>query len=210
MRRTTRTHTDRHWARAAAAVERNGPRGGRADTATPGTLRVRVLLVNLTPDQRPGPPRADAAPDPLLQERALFDAGLVVVVESADIVPFEFLLAPRDYPIESADDGQRHQLRRLLSTQSLPIDFSRTPCRVSPAALSHSDDLQEAFATLDVPDPMSQLERIAAAMDDYLAAWRQFLQTDAMHRFTQDELAACRRDSEHFRDEIARYRLLGI
>jgi hypothetical protein len=177
------------------------------DPGEPGAMRVRVLLANWTPDQRPGGRSDGDCPDPLLQERAVFDAGLNVIVEGGDLVPFQFLLAPKDYranPIMPAkgincvavvDPESKGQ----LATETLPV-FRQPLYRTR-------DELQVTFATLDLSDPTPELERVATAMDHHLSLWNQFLESDVARQFSPDEAAACERDRDQFRAEIDRYRL---
>jgi hypothetical protein len=178
------------------------------DLTTTGTLRIRVLLTNTTPELRLyGSERENGEMDPLLQERSLFDARLAIDIEGGELVPFDFLMAPKDYrtnPQMIAKGincvAQKSQvIPQRLETETLPI-FRQPLYRTR-------DDLEVAFGNLDVADPVPELERISNAMDQYLQTWDDFLAADALRQFGETEIEACRADREAFRQEIERYRL---
>lgn len=178
------------------------------DPTAPDVLRVRVLLANTTPELRLyGPDRETDEVDPLLQERPLFDAGLAVDVEGGEVVPFDFLLAPKDYRTNpqmvakgiNCVARRSEATRGRLETETLPV-FRQPLYRTR-------DDLEVRFGSLDVADPVPELERIAGAMDEYLQLWDRFLAMEAPRRFGEAEIEACKSDREQFRREIERYRL---
>ncbi|MBI3933703.1 MAG: hypothetical protein HY316_03370 [Acidobacteria bacterium] len=173
-----------------------------------GVLRVRILLANATPELRLyGSDRETDEVDPLLQERPLFDAGLSVEVEGGKVIPFDFLLAPKDYRTnpEMVAKGINCVARRSesmpgrLETETLPV--FRQPLYRS------REDLEVRFERLDVADPTPDLERLADSMYEYLRAWDMFLAMEAQQRFSENEIAACVADREEFRREIERYQL---
>jgi hypothetical protein len=173
----------------------------RPDTIDPNLLRVRVLLANTTNAFD------SAIQDASLQERALFDATLQVSIDGGAFVPFDFLLAPKDYKsnpqmtargincVAIRDAAQPPTLR----TETLPI-FRQPLYRTR-------DSLQVPFETLDVPDSSLALDQVAGAMNQYLSEWDAYLQSDAPAQLSLTEVAACRRERDEFEKEIARYRL---
>lgn len=177
------------------------------DPTDPSVMRVRVLLTNTTPELRLFGPDRETEIDPLLQERSLFDAKIKVAVDTGEIVPFSFLLAPKDYRSNPAMIAKgincvaqlNPDMSQGLETESLPI-FAQPLYRTR-------DDLEVPFSSLDVAAPTDQLALIASSMDEYLVAWDTFLVTEAPTRFSQDEMRACVTDRGDFQREIARFRL---
>lgn len=173
----------------------------RPETSDPTLLRVRVLLANTT-----------RAFDPLvqdtgLQERALFDAKLRVAVHGGDLVPFDFLLAPKDYKSNPQMIAKGINCVALsdaaeagtLMTESLPV-FKQPLYRTR-------DTLQVPFTELDVSDPIPALDQVADAMATYLKEWDAFLQTEAPAEFSASEIDACRRERDEFEREMAGFRV---
>ena len=68
----------------------------------PDAVRIHVLLANTTLE------RGKNISDPGLEERSLFDAGIVIEVEGGTLQPFNFLLAPKDYPEQAPNDRKRN------------------------------------------------------------------------------------------------------
>lgn len=170
------------------------------DTAAPGVLRIRVLLSNATPDTI-GP---DV--DRLLEERALFDAQIAVHVSGASVVPFDFLLAPKDYrskpqmPARGINCNARtgEQPNSLL-TETLPL-FKQPYYRTK-------EGLEVPFTKLTTDDSVPELNRVAQEMEAYLGAWDKFLATEVPGSWGQQEIDACRRDRDDFSREIQGFRL---
>jgi hypothetical protein len=180
---------------AALQVE-TGP-----DPAEPGALRIRILLVNATAEYD------ETVADPGLQERSLFDAGIVVEIEGGSLLPFDFLLAPKDYrnkPQMAAKGINCTALWNVnvpnrLETETLPI-FRQPLYRTR-------DTLEIKFEALDTGNLVLKLEQLADQMDSYLQAWNIFLQLEAPGKFTPAEIEACKNDRSEFVKEIERYRL---
>jgi hypothetical protein len=173
----------------------------RIETSDPSLLRVRVLLANTTRAFDP------SIQDSGLQERALFDAKLRVTVHGGDLVPFDFLLAPKDYKsnpqmiakgincVASLDPAEA----ATLTTESLPV-FKQPLYRTR-------DTLQIPFTALDVSDPIPELDQVADAMASYLTEWDVFLQTEALAALPASGVEACRRERDEFEREMGRFRL---
>ena len=165
----------------------------------PGVLRVRVLLANTTSEDR-------EVPDPGLEERSLFDAGLSIQIDGGTIVPFDFWLAPKDYrsdpklPAKGINctatwDAQA----KVVQTEALPIfrqPFYRT-----------RDVIEVRFEQLDSDRVVSELVRISEQMENYLGEWDGFLANEGPSSLNENELAACTCDRDEFQLEIERFRL---
>lgn len=182
------------------------------DPALEGITRVRVLLENRTPsreeapNQSPGQRATLIEPDSLLQERALFDALLSITVANADIIPFDFLLAPSDYRNKPQMPGKGINCVAVLTdrpnqlvTEALPV-FRQAHYRTR-------DSLQVPFGTLKDGGFRTALERIDGAMVEYLRQWDSFLTVEAPTQLTEDGRQACATDRERFREELQRFRL---
>lgn len=169
------------------------------DATVSGALRVKILLVNQTKRTEGG--------DAGLREDVLFDAGLDVTIESGQLAPFEFLLAPSDYkntPTMPARGINCSVVRRLtphvcLSTDTLPV-FQQPLFRTR-------NQLQIVFSQLDTPEYLAVLRNIVVEMNAYLARWDTFLQDEAVRTFTDDERRACLADREAFAAETAQFEL---
>lgn len=166
------------------------------DPAVRGALRLRVLIANRTVS----PEGVDSG----LVEPAVFDAGLRLHVDSGLVVPFEFLLAPKDYrgkpempalgincAVVSSEGS------RTLITESLPV-YEQPLMRTR-------DDLSVSFAELTSEDPKVALARVSTAMADYLRRWDDFLARD--HGFSEGEKRACLADRNGFSAEANRFEL---
>lgn len=183
------------------------------DPSISDVVRIRVLLDNRTParEEQAGTAGEDRAPliepDRLLQERALFDCALEVVVENGLVVPFDFLQAPSDYrtrpqmpakgvncvAVQDKDNPQR------LVTETLPV-FRQPHYRTR-------DDLSVPFESLVGSEYLSTLNTVEQEMIKYLATWDRYLATSGATSLSPDGLTACRNDRDRFQDEIARFRL---
>ncbi len=171
------------------------------DPSRPDTIRIRVLLSNTTTDT------VDPQSDRLLEERAIFDAELKVEVLGGEVLPFDFLLAPKDYrsnpqmPARGINCTAKAQaeLPNQLVTETLPL-FKQPYYRTK-------EGLEIPFNSLDVEDPTADLESVAREMDSYLGAWDKVLTEQLPAAWGQPELDACRRDRDEFRRETETYRL---
>ncbi|MGE3491564.1 MAG: DEAD/DEAH box helicase family protein [Vicinamibacterales bacterium] len=168
------------------------------DNSIADAVRIRILLTNQTPSETVG--------DYGLLETAMFDAGLEVVLESGQLVPFEFLLAPKDYKSDPQMFGKGINCsavfdasRNMVATETLPV--------YQQPLLKTRDELSVRFADLDITDSTATLEQIANAMNEYLAKWDGFLALDAQQTFSESELAACRADRNAFEQELEQFRL---
>lgn len=169
------------------------------DPAAPGTLRIRVLLANTTPE------RNDS--DPGLEERALLDASLSVEIEGGVVVPFDFLLAPKDYrskpqmPAKGINCSAMWESARpnFLKTDTLPI-FEQPYYRTR-------ESMEIPFDGLVGEDALPRLSQIADEMDTYLGQWDRFLGQEAPKSLSKLEIEACKKDRDEFSKEIAGYRL---
>ena len=171
------------------------------DPSVRGILRIRVLLANTTPEQD------YKAGDPDLEERSLYDAGLTIDIEGGSIVPFDFLLAPKDYRstpemaakgincIAKWEPGEPLRLR----SETLPV-FKQPLYRAK-------EELQISFSSLDIEDPQPSLAQIASQMEAFLRKWDLYLETSAKEELSDEEQDACKRDRQHFLTELQNYRL---
>jgi hypothetical protein len=169
------------------------------DPSAGGLLRVRALLVNGTPDGYRA--KVDAG----LEERSLFDSGIQIEAKDGDIVPFDFLLAPKDYranpqmPAKGLNCVAVLTSPNSLATETLPVykqPYYRT-----------RDSLQVDFNTLSGMAAIAELDRISREMDSYVGSWDAFLKTEATIRFSPDEVTACTADRNAFADEVGAFRL---
>jgi len=179
---------------AALRVECRRESDGRA-------IRVRILLANTTGAFD------ESVKDTGLQERALFDAHVKVTIRGGALVPFDFLLAPKDYKSNPQMPAKGvncvavvpPDVPATVATETLPVfaqPFYRT-----------RDVLSVPFTALDVSDPIPMLLQVAGAMDEYLAQWDVFLRDEATAAFSPPGVEACRRERGAFQSEIERYRL---
>ncbi len=171
------------------------------DPAIPDAFRVRVLLVNTTIE------RDESVNDPGLQERSLFDAGVVVEIEGGQLQPFDFLLAPKDYrnKPQMAAKGINCTAKWSLS---LPNHLESETLPIFKQPLYQTKDaLEVRFDALDTPHFLQVLEELANQMDAYLQQWDTFLINEAPMKFKLEEIVACKNDRNEFSSEIERYRL---
>lgn len=181
------------WSAALRVESRREP-DGRA-------LRVRIFLANTTAAFD------ESVKDTGLQERALFDAHLKVTVRGGALVPFDFLLAPKDYKSKPQMPAKgincvaivRPDTPATVATETLPL-FAQPLYRTR-------DILSVPFTDLALGDPIPTLLRVADAMDDYLVRWDEFLSQEAAAAFPPSGVEACLRERDAFQSEIARYRL---
>lgn len=173
----------------------------RSDTTILGALRIRVLLANTTPAWEDGPN------DPGLEAREMFDAGLVIEVDGGEVLPFDFLLAPKDYRSQATMPAKGIACTaRWDAAQPCRLETDTLPIFEQPLYRTRSD-LEVTFQALDSAAAISELERIGDEMRAYLAVWDQFLSEQAPLQFSTEELEACRRDRNAFQVETERYEL---
>ena len=128
--------------------------------------------------------------------------------DGGDLLPFQFLLAPKDYRSKPLDACSWHKLDRDL--ESGDPTSSESP-RISPlfreSYYRTKEGLEVPFSDLDVQDPISSLEEVAEEMDNYLGRWDNFLINETPANWGEAEIDACRQDRESFSLEIDGYRL---
>jgi hypothetical protein len=168
------------------------------DNLIEDAVRVRILLTNQTP--------SDTVGDYGLQETAMFDAGLDVVLESGNLIPFEFLLAPKDYKSDPKMYGKGINCSALFDGDQNTLTTETLPVYQQPL-LKTRDELSVRFSDLDRPDSIAILETFGDAMDQYVSNWDTFLGIDAPKAFSQTEIAACRADRNSFQQEVQQFRL---
>ena len=173
----------------------------RFETSDPNLLRVRILLANATGAFD------ESIQDKGLQERAIFDAKLRVTVHSGKLVPFDFLLAPKDYKSNPQMIAKGINCVASLDPEDVATVTTETLPLFKQPLYRTRDTLQVPFTALDVPDPIPPLERVAEAMLNYLGEWDTFLQTEATGELSASGIEACRRERDDFEREIARYRV---
>ncbi len=165
------------------------------DTTLAGVWRVQVLLSNQTAE------RGDEKLDPGLEERSIYDAKVIVDVDKGDLVPFDFLLAPKDYRSNRTMHAKGINCSALwssdtpsrLTTETLPVFFQ--------PLYRTRDSLAVEFEALAIGSPEESLSRIHREMLDYVGAWREFLSSSDAERLTDAERAQCSRDCYAFEDE---------
>lgn len=162
-------------------------------------FRVRILLANATPEV------ADV-PDPGLEERSFFDALLSVEVSGAEVLPFDFWLAPRDYRSDPKLPAKGINCaafvdseRKILRTETLPT-FRQPLYRTR-------ETLEVRFDQMDVDDPAGALAPLATQMTDYLQDWQAFLTQSAPTKLSSDGMKACQADRDAFKAEIEQFQL---
>lgn len=171
------------------------------DTTSPDALRVRVLLVNTTPDYD------GEIADPGLQERSLLDAGISIEVDGGVLFPFDFLLAPKDYRSKSQMPAKGVNCAALwlpafpnrIETETVPI-FRQKLYRTK-------DNSELPFANLDGAGAIPELDNLGREMRKYLALWDGFLSREARNVLEESEIAACARDRDQFDLEVKRFQL---
>jgi len=172
------------------------------DITVSDIYRVKMLLSN---DTLAFDDRVD---DPLLDERAIFDAMLEVEIDGAKIVPFEFLLAGKDYrsnPTMIAKGincvADKDKSKEKLITDTLPI-YDQPLYRTK-------QDTGVRFESLDINTPSDQLLPIVDSMRLYLEEWNKYIKTDAERELSKEEIDKCCEDKINFEQEINGF-LLGI
>ena len=171
------------------------------DPAEPKAIRIRVLVANATQES------SGAVADPGLEERSLFDAGVAIEIEGGTLLPFEFLLAPKDYRSKPELPAKGINCTAVwdpavpnrLESETLPI-FRQPLYRTN-------DALEVPFEILDTLDAHREMTRLAGEMDKYLQRWDGFLSKEAPHEFKDTEINACKNDRDEFAREIERFRL---
>src|SRR5208283_2080205 len=124
---------------------------------------------NTTPD------RDESVKDPGLEERAFLDAGLSVEIEGGVIVPFDFLLAPKDYKSKPQMPAKginccaiwESTAPKIIKSESLPI-FGQPHYRTR-------ESLNVSFEELVGEKALPKLLEVADSMDVYLSGWDGFL-----------------------------------
>ncbi|HKP54943.1 MAG TPA: DEAD/DEAH box helicase [Chloroflexia bacterium] len=168
-------------------------------------LRLNVALVNATPGLSPTDSRRAQ-----LEEGALFNSGLSVEINEAEIVPFVFHGTPKDYRYNRDFPALGSNCVALSDPNNPQRLYTETvPLYIQPWYRTR-DPLPVKFAELDISpgnDPLGKLGSITSAMDDYLAEWDDYLKERAPHELDRDQVAVCLRDREAFRVEIDRYKL---
>lgn len=174
------------------------------DTDDPRAVRIRILLANTTPERDKDLDICDIG----LEERAIFDAKLTVGIEGGQLLPFDFLLAPKDYRCnpEMPSRGINCTVNwdtttQILETETLPV-FRQPLYRTK-------TDYEIEFSVMASDKPEKALGRIYEGMVDYLAQWDAFLKDEATNILSQDGRKACRNDRDAFKVEIDRF-CLGI
>lgn len=171
------------------------------DPSDPELLRVQVLLSNATPE------RDDSVPDPKLEDRSVFDAGLAIEVEDGELLPFEFLLAPKDYRSKPRLPARGINCTAFWSPSSQHrLETETLPTYRQPLYRTR-ESLEVRFEQLDAEDPTGVLEALASEMEAYLQTWDGFLTNEAPSKFSPEELEACASDRREFAGEVERYRL---
>ncbi|MDD5070508.1 MAG: helicase-related protein, partial [Candidatus Omnitrophica bacterium] len=172
------------------------------DITNSSIYRVKVLLSNDTLAYK------DGVDDPLLDERAIFDASVEIKIQDGEIIPFEFLLAEKDYrssPTMIAkgincvvfDD----KANGVLNTNTLPI-YNQPLYRTR-------NEASIKFESLDVADPVSQLSSVVDSMNVYLQQWDNYLANDAKSKLSHEGQIQCKKDKDDFENEVKGY-ILGI
>lgn len=175
-------------------VDSQGESDGRA-------IRVRILLANATSAFD------DSVKDTGLQERALFDAHLKVTIRGGALVPFDFLLAPKDYKSNPKMPAKGINCVAILTPDAPTTVATETLPLFEQPLYRTRDVLSVPFTALVADDALPTLQRVADAMDEYLARWDGFLGEGAASAFSQSGVDACRRERDAFQSEIERYRL---
>ncbi len=175
---------------------------GSEDIVNPDLHRIKVLLSNDTLAFD------DSVKDRALDERSIFDAYLEVEVINGEVVPFEFLLAEKDYRsvprmiakgINCVVKGSSS--RAVLLTDTLPI-YEQPLYRARVES-------EIRFESLDIGSPEESLSTIIDAMTLYGTEWDNYLAGEAKSELTKEELLQCREDRKKFGSEISSF-LLGI
>lgn len=161
-------------------------------------LHLQVLLANTA--ERPADYHRRIA------DWNIYDASFRLVMPSATIVPYEFLLAPEDYRLESklvarginCSVSEPFKDEAVLETQTLPVyeqPYYRT-----------RQQLDQSFSTLSGPRFLTALAEIEADMQRYADDWRKFIARSSPE-MSVGGLQACEEDRGLFEAEIARFRL---
>ena len=172
----------------------------RDDLTEPNMKRVRVLLVNktiaFTDDDR----------DRGLDETSIFDTGLKIHINNGTVVPFEFLLAQKDYrktPLMIAKGINctvlRNTSHKILTTETLPKfkqPFYRTKA-----------DSGIKFEEFDSNNPWALLEHLYESMNDYSSEWKTYLENEGKNELSQNEYKECDLDRNKFIEESTNFKL---
>jgi len=171
------------------------------DGSLVGVWRVRVLLSNQTSE------RGATDTDPGLEDRAMYDARLTATIQQGDLVPFDFLLAPKDY--RSARTMHAKGINccatwtpaspQQITTETLPI-YEQPLYRTR-------DSLAIEFDALAEGDPEVVLLPIHEQMQAYVKQWRDFLTSQDAARLSEAEHSQCSRDCSAFEEEAREFKL---
>jgi hypothetical protein len=177
----------------AHALEETVGSGGRS------LIRVHVALINDTVQTR--------AERRSLRQAALFSCGFDVALCGGETVPFEFVGTPADYRVGRRFDALGTNCiaeveQGRIRTETVPL--YRQPW------LRTTERLEARFQMMgsQCADPLQPLQRVAAAMQEYLAEWDAFT-ADREHTWDAAGLEACRRDRDAFAAERQTL-LLGV
>lgn len=171
-------------------------------TAEPaGVVRVRVVLVNQTPEVDP------KGIDIALEERAVFDAGLAVDIQGGSVEPFEFLLAPSDYRSNSAllAKGINCSARCKIDAVSR-VETDTVPVYWQPLYRTR-EVMPLAFEALSDDGVSKLLDGLYDHMAGYERQWRDYLAGAAKTELTASQQQECERDRQFLQDEIGRLQL---
>ncbi|MCB9719737.1 MAG: hypothetical protein H6756_02590 [Candidatus Omnitrophica bacterium] len=171
----------------------------KRDIANPEIIRVKVLLSNNTIAYD------KSVEDPKLDERYVYDAEVEVKVVGGEIIPFEFLLAERDYrsiPRMSAkgincvvlQDDDENRLR----TETLPV-YSQPLYRTR-------ENTGVPFESLDTDDCETVLDKISESMSLYLHEWDKYLPI-ARNELSESSVNNCKKDRDNFEHELEGFKL---
>jgi hypothetical protein len=168
------------------------------DPASTAFTRLRVLFSNETLDAD------ESVPDRKLEEHYLFDARIRVTVHDAQIVPFEFSLAPKDYrydpvlKVKGINCAGLSEGGGALYSETLPV-FEQPLYRTRESASVPFSDLRGERA-----EPT--LNGIAGGMRRYLDEWTRVLQSEPLG-WGEPQIQACTADREAFRAEVSQFEL---
>lgn len=173
----------------------------RPDTERPETIRIKVLLSNITNDA------SDFEGDRLLEERALLDAMVQIKMEGCALVPFEFLLAPKDYRSKPQTPARginctakwQQDSPQFIASETLPL-FKQPYYRTR-------EGVEVPFDKLVGTEVAATLEGVANEMDKYAELWSAFLKNEKPATWSKGESDACEADRKEFIKETQNYRL---
>ncbi|HEU0143652.1 MAG TPA: hypothetical protein VFQ47_02595, partial [Nitrososphaera sp.] len=179
-----------------------------SETNDPSERIIQFALINVSPSQSPAPAAGSSRrrDNPNI-EPFLFDTKATFEFNEVTVLPFELELAPRGfrYNRELWGRGFNCAIERnitednIFSTTHTPISRQRRyTTRNSPPA---------RFADL-ARDPLSTLEAIAGAMDEYLSEWDRWRATYAASKpnWGTQFSGSFEEDRQQFENEIVAFR----